>query len=539
MSYKESPRLWNAMCQINQNEGADDQSLLREGFSTLLSAVEGMRNADGLYTVPVWDTPGFDPSSNAPFTTSMTEAEVRPHPNTIELRTKKLCHAPFTTSMTEAEVRPRALLTPFVQVYPTIEEEPIRVAAASVHIRGAFDYSTVTRNAGKNRIRLSKFAPKMEDKCTIFEAFPPCPIRRSRPDIFSRATAGREHRLRGQLPRIRHELMRQGTAVRARTHRLLRRGRLGCYRQPSHGGQLARTFPIPLHRDPLFFIVMRSGCAIVAAQAYRRTKVATLWKGNSIHDGFAREDSATLQVSGAAVQNIIFKQTEPLTQGTHGVMAGAARTKDAMGVFHCEGDSSRCDSVAIHYPGSIKNVTSMEPDALNASDRVFACDAGLPIATTSYEDALYQLGQRDPTQLTYNYTLLQAQSCKGCFNQCQSGTLDELRGICYRNHTHGCNAIMCPIDSTAVCQLRTNDQTIEYVFEDCYLLNIPGLADNAAQSNSNEIFLTGAEIFNALADNRTLLQRKADSFAAWNAALSSWKARTQQRPAPLPISPRD
>ena len=160
MSYKESPRLWNAMCQINRNEGAADQSLLREGFSTLLSAVEGMRNADGFYTVPIWDTPGFDPSSDAP----------------------------FTTSMTEAEVRPLALLTPFVQVYPTIEEEPIRVATASVHIRGAFDYSTVTRNAGKNGIRLSKFAPKLEDKCTIFEACPPCPIRSAHPAIISRAT---------------------------------------------------------------------------------------------------------------------------------------------------------------------------------------------------------------------------------------------------------------------------------------------------------------------------------------------------------------
>ena len=92
------------------------------------------------------------------------------------------------TSMTEAEVRPRDLLTPFVQVYPTIEEEPIRVAAASVHIRGAFDYSTVTRNAGKNGIRLSKFAPKMEDTCTIFEACPPFPIRHTHLAIVSRAT---------------------------------------------------------------------------------------------------------------------------------------------------------------------------------------------------------------------------------------------------------------------------------------------------------------------------------------------------------------
>lgn len=91
--------LWNAMCQINLNGAAKDQSLLREAFSTLLSAVEAMRSVDGRYTVPIWDTPGFDPRSDSPFTTSMTEAEVRSRPNTIGLRTINLCHAPFQPNL--------------------------------------------------------------------------------------------------------------------------------------------------------------------------------------------------------------------------------------------------------------------------------------------------------------------------------------------------------------------------------------------------------------------------------------------------------
>jgi len=68
--------------------------------------------------VPIWDTPGVDVTST------------------------------FTTTMTEDEV------------YPPIQEEPIRVAAHSIFVRGAFDYSTFIRGGGKQEVRYTKFIPK-------------------------------------------------------------------------------------------------------------------------------------------------------------------------------------------------------------------------------------------------------------------------------------------------------------------------------------------------------------------------------------------
>lgn len=104
-------------------------------MATLQNAVEKMRNPDGTYTasrfaspaappwlnsvqVPIWDTPGVDVTST------------------------------FTTTMTEDEV------------YPPIQEEPIRVAAHSIFVRGAFDYSTFARGGGKQEVRYTKFIPK-------------------------------------------------------------------------------------------------------------------------------------------------------------------------------------------------------------------------------------------------------------------------------------------------------------------------------------------------------------------------------------------
>jgi hypothetical protein len=61
------------------------------------------------------------------------------------------------------------------------------------------------------------------------------------------------------------------------------------------------------------------------------------------------------------VENVLFTQTEPPTQGTHGVMAGAARTKDAMGVFYCNSDSPRCDAVSVQYPGTSPSIAARAP----------------------------------------------------------------------------------------------------------------------------------------------------------------------------------
>ena len=85
-----------------------------------------------------------------------------------------------------------------------------------------------------------------------------------------------------------------------------------------------------------------------------------------------------------------------------------------------------------HSAGSIANLTEAD-DA--EQQPLFACDGGVPQQFSSYNDALYQLGQEDESQKLFDYTKLEATSCTGCFNSCQFGTLENLMSICFANYT--------------------------------------------------------------------------------------------------------
>jgi hypothetical protein len=108
------------------------------------------------------------------------------------------------------------------------------------------------------------------------------------------------------------------------------------------------------------------------------------------------------------------------------------------------------------FPGSIQNVSSFEPSPDSESDRVFGCDGGPPYPYANYGSALYQLGLKNKSAQVFNYTFLHKTSCRGCFDNCKSGSLEELRALCYQNYTDGCRAIMCPVNTTVNCELRIN-----------------------------------------------------------------------------------
>lgn len=145
----------------------------------------------------------------------------------------------------------------------------------------------------------------------------------------------------------------------------------------------------PYLRTPIVFSSRDVSRATVSEIVVIDAPTATLWKGNDMFDGFSRSDGWTLKVTGSIVQNILFKQTKAPTETTHGVLAGAARTIDALGVYQCELNQYGCNSLAVHYPGSIA-VHTENDDA--PQERVFACDS-VPKAFDNKTDALAALDE--------------------------------------------------------------------------------------------------------------------------------------------------
>lgn len=206
----------------------------------------------------------------------------------------------------------------------------------------------------------------------------------------------------------------------------------------------------PYRRTPVVFSARDVSGGTVQSVVVVDAPVATLFKGDDRFDGFSRDLGWTLKVTGSTVQDVVFRQTLPENDATHGVMVGAARTLDSVGAFACGPQKRRCNSLAIHHgsdffpliiitiispsqsAGSIANLTE-DDDA--EQQPLFACDGGVPQQFSSYNDALYQLGQEDESQKLFDYTKLEDTSCKGCFNSCQSGTLENLRSLCFANYT--------------------------------------------------------------------------------------------------------
>jgi len=244
----------------------------------------------------------------------------------------------FTTTMTEDEV------------FPAILTGPLQISEHEIHLESAFSFVTLSKaqmDPGITRaVHLARFKPKSQSLCTIIEVGYP------------------------------------------------------------GFGAFALEFDMsdcvaePYLRTPIVFSSRDVSRATVSSIVVIDAPTATLWKGNDRFDGFSRTDGWTLKVTGSVVQNVLFKQTKEPTDSTHGVLAGAARTIDALGVFQCELNQYGCSSVAVHYPGSIAQ-HSENDDA--HQDRVFACDA-VPQPFDSESDAYDAKDEEDPSGSTTTTT---------------------------------------------------------------------------------------------------------------------------------------
>lgn len=202
-------------------------------------------------------------------------------------------------------------------------------------------------------------------------------------------------------------------------------------------------------------------------------------------------------MTGATVQNVVFRQTLEENDATHGVMVGAARTLDSVGAFACGPQKRRCNSLALHYAGSIGNLT----DADDADQHpLFACDGDVPQRFDTEALAVYELGQIEPREKVYDYVLYKNTSCQGYpSNTVVSGSLSKLRGTCYEDYEADCRAIICHNGDVNVCELRANTANVtDYPLEDCYVLDLGPFS------------------------SATLTDAVALSKQAWNDQLSSW-----------------
>lgn len=286
----------------------------------------------------------------------------------------------------------------------------------------------------------------------------------------------------------------------------------------------------PYRRTPIVFSSRDVSGSTVQSVVVVDAPVATLFKGDDRFDGFSRDLGWTLKVTGSVVQNVVFRQTLPENDATHGVMVGAARTLDSVGAYACGPQKRRCNSLAVHYgtppyptfplpppltcntAGSIGNLTEADDGEQHP---LFACDGDVPQQFSSYEAALYQLGQEDEHQKRFDYTLLEDTSCQGCFDNCQTGSLSELRVVCYQNYAAGCRAIICLNGDTDNCQLRNDTGRLtDYTPEDCYVLNLHTPSPPPAPAPT--------PAGTPLEQNTTLAERIAASKEAWNAALGRW-----------------
>ena len=113
---------------------------------------------------------------------------------------------------------------------------------------------------------------------------------------------------------------------------------------------------------------------------------------------FFRELGWTLQTTGSVMQNFI-KATSTTNGKPNAAIAGAARVKDTLSVYHCNSSMYHCDDIAVHYKGSFGN-HSRETGILGDSANIFACD-GIPQQAKDESSA-----ERIVDLLTQNQSLL-------------------------------------------------------------------------------------------------------------------------------------